>query len=35
MNKYGGLTNEKENDQMKHTYKNSLQTFARRKNPKY
>jgi hypothetical protein len=27
MNKYGGLTNGKENDQMKHMYKNSLPTL--------
>jgi uncharacterized protein YecE (DUF72 family) len=30
MNKSGGLTNGKENDQMKHMYKNSLPTSARR-----
>jgi hypothetical protein len=31
----GGLTDGKENDQMKHMYKNSLPTSARNNNPKY
>jgi hypothetical protein len=35
MDKCSGLTDEKENGQMKYMYKHSIPTSARKNNPKY